>query len=153
MNTLVLTPSNNVQTSTASVAASPKFYFPEIDGLRLIAFLLVFFHHAALPNFSLLGASPMARGISISMIELNANGWVGVDLFFVNAQMLGDLFGIHEFFGHKASFFDPLILLDRPCRVKEFAYQFLLIPTLHKCPLFLGVAIEMFRPHNRNGLA
>lgn len=45
-------------------------YFPEIDGLRFMAFILVFIHHqsifATIPYLSV----------------LNSHGWIGVDLFF-----------------------------------------------------------------------
>lgn len=50
--------------------AKPRFYLPELDGLRFIAFLLVFIHNAP--------------SISSSKIwtALHEYGWVGVDLFF-----------------------------------------------------------------------
>jgi peptidoglycan/LPS O-acetylase OafA/YrhL len=49
---------------------SPRFYHPELDGLRFIAFLLVFIHNAP--------------SISSSRIWtlLHEYGWIGVDLFF-----------------------------------------------------------------------
>ncbi|MCW5909516.1 MAG: acyltransferase [Cyclobacteriaceae bacterium] len=55
----------------------PKnFYFPELDGLRFFAFLLVFFHHHTLlsniPYFSV----------------IHAYGWIGVDLFFILSAFL-----------------------------------------------------------------
>lgn len=52
-----------------------KFYFPELDGLRFIAFLLVFIHHA--PAFG----PPAWRFI-------HAYGWIGVDLFFALSAFL-----------------------------------------------------------------
>ncbi|HMR98051.1 MAG TPA: acyltransferase [Anaerolineales bacterium] len=50
--------------------SKPRFYLPELDGLRFIAFLLVFIHNAP--------------SISSSKIwtALHEYGWVGVDLFF-----------------------------------------------------------------------
>ena len=47
-----------------------RIYFPELDGLRFFAFLLVFVHHN-----SLFSGTPY---LSI----LHTNGWLGVDLFF-----------------------------------------------------------------------
>lgn len=47
-----------------------RIYFPELDGLRFFAFLLVFVHHHSL--FS----------------KVNTNGWIGVDLFFVLSAFL-----------------------------------------------------------------
>ena len=46
-----------------------KLYYPELDGLRFIAFLLVYFSHAPI-------LAP-----SIAFIKLHDYGWVGVDLF------------------------------------------------------------------------
>lgn len=46
-----------------------KTYFPELDGLRFFAFLLVFIHHAPI-----ISTYPV-------WLTLNAYGWIGVDLF------------------------------------------------------------------------
>lgn len=57
---------------------SERSYYPELDGLRFWAFLLVFFFHGGVPGAelaSLLG-SEAARAV-------RSNGWVGVQLFFV----------------------------------------------------------------------
>lgn len=55
---------------------SERYYFPELDGLRFIAFLLVFISHnelfAAMPHFTI----------------LQREGWFGVDLFFVLSAYL-----------------------------------------------------------------
>lgn len=52
---------------------SPRYYAPEIDGLRFCAALLVFFHHApALPRLSV----------------FREYGWVGVDLFLAISAFL-----------------------------------------------------------------
>src|SRR5262245_16629502 len=47
-----------------------RFYYPELDGLRFIAFLLVFIHNA--PSVS----------SSKTWTLLHDYGWIGVDLFF-----------------------------------------------------------------------
>jgi len=67
-------PSEQPQVVSPPVAA-PKFYFPELDGLRFLAFMLVFVHHA--PNLDLPGWS-----------VIHDYGWVGVDLFFALSAFL-----------------------------------------------------------------
>ena len=52
-----------------------RFYLPELDGLRFIAFLLVFIHHAPVL------ANPAFRFI-------HSFGWIGVDLFFALSAFL-----------------------------------------------------------------
>ncbi len=53
-----------------------RFYFPELDGLRFLAFFLVFIHHH--PFF---GTQPF-------LTYFKAYGWIGVDLFFVLSAFL-----------------------------------------------------------------
>ena len=53
-----------------------RFYLPQLDGLRCLAFLLVFLHHAPFPSNSGLAH------------KLHSFGWVGVDLFFVLSAYL-----------------------------------------------------------------
>jgi peptidoglycan/LPS O-acetylase OafA/YrhL len=55
-----------------------RVYFPELDGLRFIAFLLVFFFHGGVPQpiLARLVGSPIARA-------LRGNGGFGVQLFFI----------------------------------------------------------------------
>src|SRR3990172_8203455 len=48
---------------------STRFYHPELDSLRFLAFLLVFFNH-----------SPYL-GSSLFLVKLHDFGWLGVDLF------------------------------------------------------------------------
>jgi peptidoglycan/LPS O-acetylase OafA/YrhL len=62
-----------------------RIYFPELDGLRFFAFLLVFLHHQ-----SLLAHIPF-------LFILNANGWIGVDLFFALSAFLFTKLLIAEF--------------------------------------------------------
>ena len=60
------------------MAAAPRqsLYEPELDGLRLVAFMSVFLHH--LPLFS---ESPV-------QVKFNVYGWIGVELFFVISSYL-----------------------------------------------------------------
>jgi peptidoglycan/LPS O-acetylase OafA/YrhL len=63
--------------ATPLVTPSPtqkRFYFPELDGLRFLAFLLVFIHHNRL--------------FTQFLSPLRTNGWIGVDLFFVLSAYL-----------------------------------------------------------------
>ncbi|HEX2935293.1 MAG TPA: acyltransferase [Bacteroidales bacterium] len=56
--------------------STERIYFPELDGLRFLAFFMVFIVHHSL--FS-----------SIPFLSfLSANGWIGVDLFFVLSAFL-----------------------------------------------------------------
>lgn len=61
---------NEILEKTDKEKSIERIYFPELDGLRFLAFLLVFVHHhslfANIPYFSI----------------LHTNGWIGVDLFF-----------------------------------------------------------------------
>lgn len=51
-------------------AAQPRFYLPQLDGLRFIAFLLVFIHNA----------NPILKGTFLE--KFSEYSWFGVDLFF-----------------------------------------------------------------------
>jgi peptidoglycan/LPS O-acetylase OafA/YrhL len=67
----------DVQTNTTTLQ---KFYRPELDGLRFVAFLLVFVHHLPVPpawtnNLPLIG-------------RLHYFGWAGVDIFLVLSSYL-----------------------------------------------------------------
>lgn len=64
---------------------SERIYFPELDGLRFFAFLLVFIHHHIL--FSKIP----------SLSFLHTNGWIGVDLFFALSAFLFTKLLIAEF--------------------------------------------------------
>ena len=59
-----------------SAALRRSLYEPELDGLRLVAFISVFLHH--LPLFS---ESPV-------QVKFNVYGWCGVELFFVISSYL-----------------------------------------------------------------
>lgn len=66
----------------------PRFYHPELDGLRSLAFFLVFIHHLGSP----FGAGVDAYGPFNPLLRLLDNtirwGWMGVDLFFVLSAYL-----------------------------------------------------------------
>jgi peptidoglycan/LPS O-acetylase OafA/YrhL len=65
------------------VGPEPRVYFPELDGLRFVAFALVFLFHGGIPGpilTSLIGPI-LSHG-------LQRNGWVGVQLFFILSGFL-----------------------------------------------------------------
>jgi peptidoglycan/LPS O-acetylase OafA/YrhL len=65
--------------------SSERIYFPELDGLRFLAFLLVFVHH-----------HPYLNKIP-SLLFLHTYGWIGVDLFFALSSFLFSKLLIAEF--------------------------------------------------------
>ncbi len=70
--------------------ARPKFYRPELDALRFVAFGLVFFHHVCA---SLAGDMLNAGGFQAEAATLAVAGGYGVDLFFLlSAYLITELF-------------------------------------------------------------
>jgi peptidoglycan/LPS O-acetylase OafA/YrhL len=70
--------------SRVTVVEKPRFssaHYASLDGLRGIAFLLVFFHHYGLSSHS---RQPMI----LTLEWLAGGGWAGVDLFFVLSGFL-----------------------------------------------------------------
>lgn len=65
-------------------ARPPRFYLPQLDGLRFFAFLLVFIHHA--PRTS--GLFGRGSGIRSTVHFIEVFGWCGVDLFLVLSAFL-----------------------------------------------------------------
>jgi peptidoglycan/LPS O-acetylase OafA/YrhL len=70
-----------------TAVAQKRFYLPELDGLRCLAFVLIFLRH--------LEAPPMPSGnpgwlsfASHSFAAFQARAWVGVDLFFFLSAFL-----------------------------------------------------------------
>ena len=61
----------------------PRFYLPQLDGLRFFAFLLVFFHHYA-PVLLFFPPSLFER----KLFTFQTFGWVGVDIFLTLSAFL-----------------------------------------------------------------
>jgi peptidoglycan/LPS O-acetylase OafA/YrhL len=70
--------------SRIPTTAPDRFYLPQLDGLRFMAFLLVFVHHA--PRMSGLFRRGSMVGATIAFVE--TFGWCGVDLFLVLSAYL-----------------------------------------------------------------
>src|SRR3989344_8628341 len=66
-----------------------KIYLPSLDGLRFLAFLLVFLHHT---TFYI---NP-ALAQNFLLIFFNKHGWIGVDIFFVLTGFLITLLMLDE---------------------------------------------------------
>ncbi len=62
--------------NNTNIETQKGIYFPELDGLRFLAFLLVFVHH-----------HPLFSKIPV-LSYLHTNGWIGVDLFFALSAFL-----------------------------------------------------------------
>jgi peptidoglycan/LPS O-acetylase OafA/YrhL len=73
---------SSITTSSSARATAPSpFYVPQLDGLRFVAFLMVFIHHApamAVPSADLSALANQAKTF----------GWMGVDLFFCLSSFL-----------------------------------------------------------------
>src|ERR1700733_9049748 len=65
--------------------STPKVFFPNLDGLRTIAFLMVFFQHGFLSSFAYLHIHNTFLQHSINMI---CDGETGVSIFFVLSGFL-----------------------------------------------------------------
>ena len=122
--------------ATNSKAADPFFsgrkHYPELDGLRGLAILMVMaFHYAGIVA---IGSSPLARLAD----AVAARGWVGVDLFFVLSGflitgILVDSKGQERYFGN--------FYARRFLRIFPLYYGLLAV-------LFLGLLLAKFAaPH------
>lgn len=67
---------------------TPRFYQPELDGLRFFAFLAVFVSHAFPQDWSVYEAAGLPRVLSYVAARAVASGGNGVPLFFVLSSYL-----------------------------------------------------------------
>ncbi|AXY77533.1 acyltransferase [Paraflavitalea soli] len=83
---MTLTQPTIPQAASAAGAARTKVFFPNLDGLRFISFLVVFLHHCYLSFFSYLQtSSPVAFSIQSFLFKY---GTLGVNFFFVLSGFL-----------------------------------------------------------------
>ncbi|SDD36560.1 acyltransferase family protein [Niabella drilacis] len=69
---------------------SKSIYFPQLDVLRGIAFLLIFFFHAWHPE------NGSQEGISF-LSFLHTQFWMGIEIFFILSSFLLTLLGLYEY--------------------------------------------------------
>lgn len=119
--------------STDNLAAAEKprrFYVPQLDGLRFMAFLLVFVHHG--PRLSALFApgTVLHKGFRV----LEGFGWFGVDLFLVLSAFLITSLLLIEYDRHGSislrGFYMRRILRIWPLYYLMCAIGFFLLPWL-----------------------
>jgi peptidoglycan/LPS O-acetylase OafA/YrhL len=137
---------------TRADATSGRVYFPELDGLRFLAFLLVFGSHGGLPWATEVAtlvtlplyvisipfgsvASEWTAGIAPGFgRSLRVNGWVGVQLFFILSGFLITtlLLREEERFGRVdlRAFWVRRILRIWPLYYLTVAVTFFLLPAL-----------------------
>lgn len=92
--------SASIDVTRVTVPAAPgqRDYFPELDGLRFFAFLLVYLFHQAVPQWNwlvgiVLGLFAPADSVRIGPLRdfglrIQQNGWIGVQIFFVLSGFL-----------------------------------------------------------------
>lgn len=71
-----------------------RLYYPELDGLRFLAFFLVFIHHLPIPKSWLTGNDFFLEAL---FIKIHNVGWIGVDIFFVLSSYLLTRLALIEF--------------------------------------------------------
>ncbi len=117
--------------SPAPSRAAPdedRFYHPELDGLRFLAFLAVFVHHAL----------PVAGGSPGSLVDL----WV-------HGVLRGGAAGVDLFFALSAFLVTELLLRERERRGRIDVGAFYVRRTLRIWPLYYGFLAfcVWFEPH------
>ncbi len=95
---------------------SNKLYFPALDGLRFLAFLLVFLHHV---SFYLETLNPFWS-------FFRSSGWIGVDIFFVLTGFLVTILLLQERAEH-GHFSLKRFLLRRTLRIWPLYFMALLV--------------------------
>lgn len=102
--------------------------FPQLDGLRGIAILLVILHNGS------------AKYPVLHLDRIFANGWMGVDLFFVLSGFLitGILLDTRESSGYFKNFYARRCLRIWPLYYASLVFMFLVVPFLRPVE---GIAI------------
>jgi peptidoglycan/LPS O-acetylase OafA/YrhL len=106
-----------------------RFYRPELDILRFVAFLAVFIHHGVPQKVDMFLKAGLSPGASIWIISFVKSGGLGVDLFFViSSYLITELFiREHERYGKVTI---SAFYLRRALRIWPLYYGFLLAMTL-----------------------
>lgn len=93
--------------ASAPLDAASRLYFPQLDGLRFVAFLLVYLFHGGWPQFAGLVNGTLRSAAGWLPVDpswtrhdwggtIQANGWTGVQLFFVLSGYLIAMLLIRE---------------------------------------------------------
>src|SRR4051794_25906652 len=77
---------------TASVPRTARVYMPALDGIRFLAFFLVFFHHSSVDGTN----GELFAGAPLVLLRLRAFGWIGVDVFLCLSGFLIATLLLHE---------------------------------------------------------
>lgn len=83
-----VTPRPNLASPDTSRLAGKAVYIPALDGVRFLAFALVFASHT--------GAAAAFRPISLALARISAFGWIGVDVFLCLSGFLIATLLLHE---------------------------------------------------------
>jgi peptidoglycan/LPS O-acetylase OafA/YrhL len=123
----------------APAAASARFFRPELDGLRSLAALAVFFHHA-LPS---------------QVQAYRMVGWTGAE--WISSAVLAGAFGVDLFFVLSAYLITELLkrefeAVGRIAVAKFYARRVLRIWPLYFVVLFVGVAVMPRISNERIGM-
>lgn len=104
---------------------NPKIYFENLDGLRFVAFLMVFFQHGLFNSFKILNINGT---VYEKFIYVLCNGGIGVSIFFVLSGFL----------------ITYLILVESDSNKKLNVFYFYMRRTLRIWPLYFAVVIFVF---------
>ena len=112
---------------TAATPGHERLYLPELDGLRFVAFLMVFLFHQGMPY----GVVTYLFGKTVAR-SFHENGWTGVQLFFILSGYLITTLLLREeaMYGRVdlKSFWIRRILRIWPLFYLTVALSFLVIP-------------------------
>lgn len=108
-----------------SVISNSKIYFPNLDGLRFVAFLMVYLQHGFFNSFKTLD---IKGTFYEKLIDLFCNGGIGVSIFFVLSGFL----------------ITYLILVESNLNGKLNIGYFYIRRTLRIWPLYFAVVIFVF---------
>lgn len=84
LSKFVVASTSSARIPSPSTPLSNKFYLPQLDGLRFVAFFLVFIHH--LPDAG--GYFPSGTFTHFIFEKLHTFGWIGVDIFLCLSSFL-----------------------------------------------------------------
>ena len=122
-------PAQRFQDRSTTQVADRVFYHPELDVLRFLAFLAVFFHHILPRDAALYTNSGFPAAVSEWLVSAKAAGAYGVDLFFVlSAYLITELL-LREH-ANRGSFSISAFYVRRALRIWPLYFTFLAITVL-----------------------